>query len=793
MRKTALQIHLLGTASWAIDSQLLVIPDARAAVLVAMVAIDGPLPRHQVAEMFWPRSEGAARSNLRVLLHRLNRTVAGPLFASRDRVALLPDVNVDIAGTDAEIVERCLQLGSSNTRLLHGIEMDDFPEVSAWLNAARQQVQQRISRCLEAWLDTRSDQKDLTRATAVAESLVALNPFNEVGQRALMRVLIERGDRAGALAAFERCRHELYVHLGTQPDPQTISLHREILRLRTEDGERATVPSPRSLLQREEELDEIDRALDARRVVIVEGASGTGKTALLTHLARERGDFYWAADSSDGQAPLSGLLRLVHHIEAMSGGGTRVRKTAETLMQWRVIDPRFITAAKMPILVKGAARVAEVLRNAGHGVIIFDDIHLLDDISLDVLAQILNDSREHMPWCDFVLAYRPMRTRRKIRALCQKLAMDGRLSLIHPSALKRETVLQMLDELGHRVNRPVVADRIVAMSGGTPGVVVELLDSAIPSDRVPDWIPPQVRSILLERLHACSSTAKGIAQLASVAGANFGVSLATSIAGLSSWNVAEKWNELLLAGIFDARGFAFPLMEDAVRASIPDAVRQFMHGEVASALERHGCANEHLALHWRKAGDAAKAALHARIAAGAMLHSDNVEGAISVLEEMVFAGDQGEISSENQTVTLLQLAALYLESGQLDRMAELLDAAARLPASPLERGVCMALGGRVMFMMQEYPGAYAVLQSSLPLVADDGMIQRDVARWALLVSTFIDQEPNDGRLRAQASSSTSSRTEWRTDAVAINTPADAMRCMELLGERGVVEFHRSLT
>lgn len=772
-----LHVRLLGTPSWTTAAGELPIPDPRAAVLIAMVALDGPLPRTQAAERFWPHSEGAARTNLRVLLHRLQHAAGVRVFAPGDRLALLPHVQVDVVGDEGLFVERCLQLGASNLRLLQGIEFSDLPEASGWLATARQQMEQRALRALANWLEARHAHEDLNRAETIAELLIAMNPLSEPGYRALMRVLVERGDRAGALAVFERCRRLLDEQLGTPPDRQTTALHREILRLRHDDADPADASRRRPLLQREVELAEIASALASRRVVIVEGANGTGKSALLSQFARERGDLYWAMQPSDGHAPLAGMLRLTHHLHLIAQrAGYDDLSTAEaieTLTRLQALDPGVITAVQLPSLVRGTVRVAEVLHRAGHRALVIDDVHLLDDSSIDVLAQVLVASRELLPWCDFVLAYRPMRARRKVRALCEKLAMDGRLRLIQPSGLRREAVLQLMEQAGtdsadtDRISR---AERLVAMSGGTPGVLVELVESSVPTDIVNGTMPPQIRSILLERLRACSSAAEGLAQLASVAGASFTVALAATITGLSSWKVAEKWNELLLAGVFDARGFAFPLVEAAVRDAVPDAVRQFMHGEVARALERQGNASGRLAFHWREAGDAAKASAHGRSAAALCLQAGDTDRAIAALEDAVLDPHRRTVAVDAHPPAVLQLAALSLEVGRLDTAHEVLDAVLRAPVNPTERGVGLALLGRLRLARGDLVGARDTLVAASVLLAHDMRLHRDAARWSRLADRLSGAAAEPGDAVA------SPETAWHADRLAVHTPVDGRRC-----------------
>lgn len=786
-----LQVNVLGVPSWTTQEGLAPMTDARAAVLVAMAALDGPVSRNHAAELFWPDSQGNARTNLRVLLHRLQQAAGTRLFATGDRLALLPHVRVDVAADDDLLVARCLQLGASNLRLLHGVELPGLPDAAHWLAAARRQVEQRITRMLVAWLDKRPAAEDLARASAVAEALIALNPLSETGYRALMRVRVDAGDRAGALTVFERCRQELDEHLGTRPDRQTTALHREILRRRDDDGTAPQALPLRPLLQREAELADMAAALSARRVVIVEGPGGSGKSTMLAHLARERADLHWTADASDGQAPLAGLLRLTQHIAKLasrSGPAIGVTEAVERLRRLQALEPSGVPAASLPRLARDAVTFVVALQQAGHSALIIDDIHLFDDTSVDVMAQVLVTSDELMPSFGFVLAYRPVRARRRVRALCEKLTLAGRLKLVHPTSFKREAVLQLMPPApGSEAERLATADRLVAISGGTPGVLAEMLSAGEGPDVMDDALAPQIRTLLLERLRACSSTAEGVAQLASVAGASFSVGLAADIAGLSSWKVAEKWNELLLAGVFDARGFAFPLMEAAVRESVPDAVRQFMHGEVAKALERQGHAAERIAHHWRAAGDHPRATGQACVAAAVRLQGGDLLGAIDQLDQALPEGERVEPPAPVQVIALLQLTALCLEAGRVERITGLLEAASRAPAGLVERGVSTALGGRALLAMGQHGAARAALHSALPLLAADAKARRDVARWALLAAHGAG-EPADDALVTLACSDLGglSINEWRADGASVQTPADARRAAEALRALGVL-------
>ena len=66
-------------------------------------------------------------------------------------------------------------------------------------------------------------------AATAAEQGLALDASRESLWRGLMRAHLLNGDRAAALAAFDRCRAALAHDLGTDPLPETLALHQPML------------------------------------------------------------------------------------------------------------------------------------------------------------------------------------------------------------------------------------------------------------------------------------------------------------------------------------------------------------------------------------------------------------------------------------------------------------------------------------------------------------------------------------------------------------------------------------
>ncbi len=112
------------------------------------------------------------------------------------------------------------------------------------------------------------------------------DPLREHAHRRLMRLHYLRGDRAAALAAYERLRELLGRELGTAPDRES----RELAQLVEASGalpqpapvaRPVTVLRPPRLVGREADWRALQAALDARRCALVLGEPGIGKSRLI--------------------------------------------------------------------------------------------------------------------------------------------------------------------------------------------------------------------------------------------------------------------------------------------------------------------------------------------------------------------------------------------------------------------------------------------------------------------------------------------------------------------------------
>ncbi len=206
--------------------------------------------RAELAQLLWPGySDASARNSLRQALHQLRQTLADPagvpwLLITRQTVQINPDapIHVDVltfrqllatcashVHVDPATCAPCLARLRQAVDLYHGDFLADFTVADSapfeeWRRITQEQLHLQMLDALTQLGAAAEAAGDDTQALHAAHQLLTLEPWLEAAHRQVMRLLAQRGQRAAALAQYQRCRQVLAEALGGEPDPETTAL-----------------------------------------------------------------------------------------------------------------------------------------------------------------------------------------------------------------------------------------------------------------------------------------------------------------------------------------------------------------------------------------------------------------------------------------------------------------------------------------------------------------------------------------------------------------------------------------
>src|SRR6266545_4271402 len=344
---TALALTLLGPPCASREGQALAFRSRKQLALLAYLAVEQrhSHSRDTLLGLLWPEAaEEAARNNLRVALADLRRllgeTAIPFLRAGRQSVQFDPgsEHTLDVASFRAllaayrthahdalERCDACLARLSEAVALyggefLAGFSLPDSAAFEEWAIVVREQLAQQALDALDTLATAHERLGDYPAQCRYARRQLELEPWREEAHRQLMRALAASGDRAGALAAYERCRQTLHDDLGVEPDAATTALYAAIkdgswqpqgssssAGLPTTIASLPAQPPPElptpltPMLGRDRELARLIDLLttDGERMVTLAGAGGVGKTRLALAAAhalhQKQPGVYWTA------------------------------------------------------------------------------------------------------------------------------------------------------------------------------------------------------------------------------------------------------------------------------------------------------------------------------------------------------------------------------------------------------------------------------------------------------------------------------------------------------------------
>ncbi len=269
------RLSLLGPPRLLDNQGSLISVPAKAYALIAYLVLTSrgePATRASLRQFLWEDSDPkAAATNMRKFLSRVverQEKFGFELIRSRrDHVELAKTIQIDLAEflrivshrSSADLVTLCdIYRGD----LLEGCELEGT-EVQDWLIVQRANVRDAFVSAIANSIEPPDSGADRVAVRIAARRLLEVDPYNEVGHRALMRLFAEEGEPARIRDIYLSLTQRLSEDLGVEPDQTTTELFHALLPARTSPPAAAagramrSLPSPTRFIPKEQDAESV--------------------------------------------------------------------------------------------------------------------------------------------------------------------------------------------------------------------------------------------------------------------------------------------------------------------------------------------------------------------------------------------------------------------------------------------------------------------------------------------------------------------------------------------------------
>lgn len=678
--------------------------------LLAWLALEGPTPRTRWMALLWPDQapDATLRNRLRQRLFALKRRAGVEVVSGGETLALGADVHwpgLDVAADTGSLLEMP-PAGAS-------------PELLEWRAGWRQRQQAMRRDRLAAQSARLEHEGRLAEALLAAEALVAAEPLLEHGHRQLMSLHHLRGDRAAAVAAFERCERTLKDELGVRPSPETLALLAQVESAAAPAAPAArrvplTLLRPPRLVGRDAEWRALGDAWHEGRPALLLGDAGMGKSRLLADLAASQPAAAHAqagARPGDAGVPYGLACRLLRAWLALAGEPEPgVRRELARLLPELGDPPTEGEPARLQAAVETLLQQAV---QAGLQAVLVDDLHFADEASVQLLHRLSG----HAP--RWVFALREAEGGAAAAALAADVAgpLQGRRIALAP--LNEAAIAELVDSLQiEGLQGSALAAELRQRTGGNPLFVLETLKDRWVAPRS-DLAPAKVTALIDRRIGQLSREAVRLARCAAVAGGDFSAALAARVLGMPALDLADAWSELEAAQVFRDAQFAHDLIRDAALGSVPPPIAQELHRQIAQWLQDAAADPARAAAHWLAGGEEARAVPLLEAAVQAALRALRYPEALDMLERL--QSILGRLGRTGERLALINRSiATAVLAGSADFALRLSDQALAAARDGPERGVALVARCDMLSHRGQFAEAEACAREALPLLRNDG-------------------------------------------------------------------------
>ena len=652
----AIELRLFASPRVLCDGEPLAIGSRKAIAILAVLALDGATGRDQLAPLLWPDgSVGDARRNLRRELFRLRQAMLPLDEAADGALRLGPSIGVDVsrfrrAAADGDEASALSLAAPSALDGLDGIAGEAFDH---WLHEQRTVLARQRQQLRHAHARQRAEQGDVSTALELWLQTLDEDPCQEWALAPAMTALEARGERAAALALYERSAAALRRDLDVAPSPalrehaaalrNDATVHRvpapaaALASMPRPASARTSVPAGPPYVARRRFESAVLAACNAQRRVYLSGVAGIGKTRLACACAAQLGAWlYVGCQPTDAGLPFSSAVRVLRALIDAT--------PPQPLPDWvqrelAALMPEMGTAP-VPLdsgdarnrLLAAFAEALRLLVADNFRVVVLDDWHWCDPDSVALLAP-LGGSGSPVA-C--IVAHRSAQLPLPALERRRQEVDDGRAEAVVLDGLDeteaRALVESMTADSAPRRDTARLVQRLQLATDGNPFFLIETLRHLaerrlLDADVAGLPVPASVRESVQARVRAQGEHTRRLLEAASLLGGSFDIAVLDGVTAAPPDDRVTLLEHAEAAMLVTPDGAGYRFAHDLVRQCLVDGLsparRQLLHGRLAARLAELGAApalvaaqyeqalQNATAVRWRlRAGDAA-ARVHA--------------------------------------------------------------------------------------------------------------------------------------------------------------------------------------
>ncbi|ESA37954.1 adenylate cyclase [Leptolyngbya sp. Heron Island J] len=617
-----------------------------------------PQPRRRIAEALWPETQNSqALANLRKELHYLrqvNAPIDSLLVIAPKTLYWQPQIPCDVDIVTFETALANAQNAEDETAILAletaMLECRSECQGELWLNCDAEwiypeqvRIRQNYIRALARITQLLQSLGEIDRAIAFGQRWLQADPLDEGATQSLMKLYGEIGDRATALRIYHQCMTTLQAELGVNPSPKTAGIYQRLLMA---EGETKTAselsegtslePLPLSVSESGQPLvgrDNLLRTLeqwlfgtidDSSPLLLLIGEPGIGKTRLLEALAETATHHHWqtcwghafAAEQLRAYGVWIDLLRSSFEetfgslLAEFGVSAPALQAPSPDRAQYQI--PQYQAPQHRAQLLD---KVVEELRTLATPkrplLLLFDDIHWLDDSSITLLHYVFRLLGQSSFKIACAARWKELQENSAALTLVKSLRRENRLQEETIPPLSAEAVLALVKPLQEKFHTPpndtfssafdseqqspqrLDPDKLYADSGGNP---LFALEAARASTQKSIQKSKGLAGLIDDRLQRLDGAARDLLPWAAALGRRFDPEILAAAASYPPMEFLRAMTQLeqqqivrpaQLSASSDRSSYDFvhDLIRQVAYEQLSEPRRRIVHGQLAKTLE----------------------------------------------------------------------------------------------------------------------------------------------------------------------------------------------------------------